>query len=122
MGPPLRQLRYFYYISGLNAANCIVTYDIAKDLLVVWLPPVPAPRLVLYNGPIPTAEEVLGGSEVDRVERQEKLGSYLTSFAHRKEGLIYVSLDFEIVGCLMSRDVWTLSLVLEDMISSQFHV
>jgi len=90
MGPPLRQLRYFYYLSGLNAANCIVTYDIGKDMLIVWLPPIPAPRLVLFNGPIPTAEEVKAQSDIDRVERNTKLGDYLTYYSHCKSGNIYL--------------------------------
>jgi Xaa-Pro dipeptidase len=93
MGPPLRQLRYFYYLSGLNAANCIVTYDIGKDLLIVWLPPIPTPRLILYNGPIPTAEEVQAQSEVDRVERNTKLDAYLTFYAHCNSGHIYLLHD-----------------------------
>lgn len=35
---PFRQRRYFYYFSGVDEPDCYLTYDIGKDLLILYVP------------------------------------------------------------------------------------
>lgn len=62
---PFRQDRYFYYLSGCNEPNCYILYDIAKDILTLWLPPVDYRRFY-YDGRGSTVEEALEKYDVDR--------------------------------------------------------
>ena len=47
---PFRQLRYFYYLSGVDEPDCFLTYDIAKDLLTLYITVVP-PLQSIWFGP-----------------------------------------------------------------------
>ncbi|MGG6495379.1 UNVERIFIED_CONTAM: aminopeptidase P N-terminal domain-containing protein, partial [Bacteroidetes bacterium 56_B9] len=58
MPAPFRQDRYFYYLTGCNEADTFVTYDISKDKLSLWLPPINKQRVVWY-GRGSTIEEAL---------------------------------------------------------------
>ncbi|KAK0711272.1 peptidase M24, structural domain-containing protein [Lasiosphaeris hirsuta] len=66
MGPGFRQRRYFYYLSGANFAGCSVTYDIARDHVILWIP-YTDPRNVLWFGTTPSIEETKAASSVDDV-------------------------------------------------------
>ncbi|KAK4123433.1 Creatinase/aminopeptidase [Parathielavia appendiculata] len=65
-GPEFRQRRYFYYITGADFPGCAVTYEIAADRLVLWIPQI-EPRKVLWYGRTPTPKQCMDVSELDDV-------------------------------------------------------
>ncbi|KAL3419360.1 metallopeptidase family M24 [Phlyctema vagabunda] len=93
--PPFRQRRYFYYLSGVNAPGYVVTYDIHTDKLSLWIPPQRDARSAIFNGLVPSVEEVKAKYDVDYVERVTKLDDYLTFYAHHNLGYIYVLHDYQ---------------------------
>ncbi|KAK2031869.1 putative Xaa-Pro aminopeptidase [Colletotrichum zoysiae] len=76
MGPAFRQRRYFYYLSGANFADCAVTYELASDRLVLWVPYV-EPRQVLWFGSTPGISECLKQLDVDDVRYTTQLNKFL---------------------------------------------
>ncbi|KAK3117859.1 hypothetical protein LTR53_000409 [Teratosphaeriaceae sp. CCFEE 6253] len=60
----LRQDRYFYYLSGCNEPDCYVTYDIARDILGLWVPAIDK-RRVVWSGRGSTVEEALARYDID---------------------------------------------------------
>ncbi|KAH9887413.1 metallopeptidase family M24-domain-containing protein [Xylariomycetidae sp. FL2044] len=77
-GPPFRQRRYFYYMSGANFPGCSVTYDIAADKLTLWIPYTP-PATILWFGNTPSAADCLARSDVHEVKYVSELPTYLSS-------------------------------------------
>ncbi|KAI1769169.1 hypothetical protein GGR53DRAFT_517382 [Hypoxylon sp. FL1150] len=75
-GPPFRQRRYFYYMTGANFPGCSVTYDIAADKLTLWIPFTP-PATILWFGNTPSPEDCLTKSDVHDVKYIGELASYL---------------------------------------------
>ncbi|EAW07337.1 aminopeptidase P family protein [Aspergillus clavatus NRRL 1] len=63
---PFRQRRYFYYLSGVDEADCYVTYDIRNDLLTLYVPDFDLHRAV-WMGPTLTVEEARERYDVDQV-------------------------------------------------------
>lgn len=63
-----RQDRYFYYVTGCNEPNCYVTYDLEKDHLTLWLPPVGSLREVFYMGRGSTVEEAMEKYDIDEAK------------------------------------------------------
>ena len=63
---PFRQRRFFYYLSGADFEDCIVTYDIERDHLSLYIPPV-NPKEVIWLGPTPSVEECEEKYDVDYV-------------------------------------------------------
>ncbi|KAI9727865.1 MAG: hypothetical protein M1834_007911 [Cirrosporium novae-zelandiae] len=61
-----RQRRYFYYCSGVDVANCCLTYNIATDILTLYIPPIVMER-VIWNGPGLTIEEAYEQYDIDSV-------------------------------------------------------
>lgn len=51
-----RQRRYFYYMSGVDVANCCLTYDIKHDKLFLYIPQI-HPERVVWEGRGPTIRE-----------------------------------------------------------------
>ena len=47
-----RQRRYFYYLSGINFSDCVVTYDIHRDSLYAWIPAPNTGSSVIFNGQV----------------------------------------------------------------------
>ncbi|TDZ23511.1 putative Xaa-Pro aminopeptidase [Colletotrichum orbiculare MAFF 240422] len=76
MGPTFRQRRYFYYLSGANFADCAVTYELASDRLILWIPYV-EPRQVLWFGRTPGIAECLKQFDVDDVRYTTQLNKFL---------------------------------------------
>jgi len=76
MGPAFRQRRYFYYLSGANFADCAVTYELASDRLILWVPYV-EPRQVLWFGSTPGISECLKQFDVDDVRYTTQLNKFL---------------------------------------------
>lgn len=85
-----RQRRYFYYLTGIDFADCTVTYNIKHDQLRLWIPAERTGRDVIYNGSTPTPEEILSKYDFDHVHRQGSLDGYLAHFAYRENGDIFV--------------------------------
>ncbi|KAI1504277.1 metallopeptidase family M24-domain-containing protein [Biscogniauxia marginata] len=77
-GPPFRQRRYFYYLTGVNFPGCSVTYDIAADKLTLWIPYTP-PATVLWFGSTPTPDDCLERTDVHDVKYVSELSAYLGS-------------------------------------------
>lgn len=82
MPRPFRQDRYFYYLTGCNEPNCYVSYDIGRDKLTLWLPPVNLDR-AFYDGQGSTPEEAMEKYDVDEAKHRrskkktERLGFIL---------------------------------------------
>ncbi|KAL2148102.1 hypothetical protein VTH82DRAFT_2390 [Thermothelomyces myriococcoides] len=72
MGPRFRQRRHFFYITGADFPGCAVTYNIAKDYLILWIPRV-EPRKVLWYGRTPTIEQCKAASDLDDVRYVDEL-------------------------------------------------
>lgn len=84
-----RQRRYFYYLSGINFPDAVVTYNIQRDRLIAFIPPQNTGTNVIYNGFNPTRQEVEARSDFDQVALTNSLGDYLKHFAHREYGSIF---------------------------------
>ncbi|QYT02655.1 Aminoacylproline aminopeptidase [Trichoderma simmonsii] len=77
-GPPLRQRRYFYYLSGANFHDCFVTYEIRTDALILWIPYV-EPRQVLWFGSTPDTAKAKQLYDVDEVRYSSQLHKFFES-------------------------------------------
>ncbi|KAI0437669.1 Creatinase/aminopeptidase [Xylaria telfairii] len=77
-GPPFRQRRYFYYITGIDFPGCSVTYDIEADKLTLWIPYTP-PATILWFGNTPSPESCLARCDVHDVKYNKLLPDYLNS-------------------------------------------
>ncbi|GAB7341677.1 hypothetical protein MBLNU457_g0022t1 [Dothideomycetes sp. NU457] len=86
-----RQRRYFYYITGVDEADCAVTYDIATQQLNLWLPPID-PRKVVWTGRGSNNIEAVDKYDIDHAEYTDKLPRYLRSWVedHKFSGHIYI--------------------------------
>ncbi|KAI5863245.1 metallopeptidase family M24-domain-containing protein [Durotheca rogersii] len=78
LGPPFRQRRYFFYLSGISFPGCSITYDIAADKLTLWVPYTP-PATVLWFGTTPTPEDCLALSDVHDAKYASELPAYLNA-------------------------------------------
>ncbi|RAL16690.1 aminopeptidase P family protein [Aspergillus homomorphus CBS 101889] len=75
-----RQRRYFYYLGGVDEPDCFLTYDIKKDLLILYVPDFDLHRAI-WMGPTLTADEAQRRFDVDRVRYYASLNSDITSWA-----------------------------------------
>ncbi|QIW96352.1 hypothetical protein AMS68_001870 [Peltaster fructicola] len=66
---PFRQDRYFYYMSGCDEPSCFLVYDIGKDILTLYLPPVDYTRFY-YDGRGSTIDEAMEKYDIDRAAYQ----------------------------------------------------
>ncbi|KAL2006518.1 hypothetical protein VTN00DRAFT_9186 [Thermoascus crustaceus] len=62
---PFRQRRYFYYLSGVDEADCYLTYDIGSDLLTLYVPDFDLHRAI-WMGPTITVKQAQERYDVDR--------------------------------------------------------
>ncbi|GFP58936.1 probable Xaa-Pro aminopeptidase GLRG_02280 [Trichoderma asperellum] len=76
--PPLRQRRYFFYLTGANFHDCFVTYEIRADTLTLWIPYV-EPRQVLWFGSTPDAAKAKQLYDVDDVRYSTQLDKFFES-------------------------------------------
>ncbi|WEW57926.1 Xaa-Pro dipeptidase [Emydomyces testavorans] len=78
---PFRQRRNFFYLSGCELPDSYVTYNIDKDELILYIPPVDADE-VMWNGLPLSQEEALKKYDVDVVlpttEINARLAHYCT--------------------------------------------
>ncbi|GAB7353960.1 hypothetical protein MBLNU459_g4558t1 [Dothideomycetes sp. NU459] len=89
MPRPFRQLRYFSYLSGVDEAECHLTYDIGKDHLTLWLPPID-PRRAVWVGRGSTTEEAVEKYDVDEARYSSSLDHFLQTWVRTQEGQVYV--------------------------------
>ncbi|RAK71973.1 aminopeptidase P family protein [Aspergillus fijiensis CBS 313.89] len=75
-----RQRRYFYYLSGVDEPDCFLTYDIKKDLLVLYVPDFDLHRAI-WMGPTLTVDEAQRRFDVDRVRYHTSLDNDIASWA-----------------------------------------
>lgn len=80
MPQPLRQRRYFYYLSGCDEHSCHVTYDIAREQLTLWLRPFTTYD-VIWLGRGSTKEEAESKYDIDVAEYSDKLDGYLKNWS-----------------------------------------
>ena len=73
---PLAYRISFYYIAGADFDNCAVTYDIASDSLVLWVPYID-PHQVLWYGTSPGPKECLASTDLDDVRYTKDLDTFL---------------------------------------------
>lgn len=74
---PFRQRRYAFYLSGADFPGCAVTYDIAKENLILWIP-IRKPEEIIWLGSLPSIEECAARYDVDLVMDISCLQLYLT--------------------------------------------
>ncbi|KAJ0118301.1 hypothetical protein J7T55_009084 [Diaporthe amygdali] len=73
---PFRQRRYAFYLSGADFPGCAVTYDIARDVLTLWIP-IRKPEQIIWFGALPSIEECTARFDVDSVKDITGLQPYL---------------------------------------------
>ncbi|KAL4766627.1 aminopeptidase P family protein [Aspergillus foveolatus] len=88
---PFRQRRYFYYLSGVDEADCYLTYDIRNDLLTIYVPNFSLQHAI-WMGPTLTVEEARQRYDADRFRYYAALRSDLNSWVdqYNKDSPIYV--------------------------------
>ena len=74
---PLRQRRYFYYVTGCPLADCHYIYDISTSKSTLFIPPID-PESVIWSGLPTTAEEALELYDVDEVKYTNDVNATLT--------------------------------------------
>lgn len=92
MPVPFRQRRFFYYLSGADFEDCIVTYDIERDDLRLYIPPV-NPLAVIWLGPTPSTEECKEKYDVDYVFLTSDVDYYIINWlqhSKNKKPTIYI--------------------------------
>lgn len=75
------QERFFYYLSGVNEADCHITYDIAADRLLLWLPNVDLTHIYFY-GNKNTVQYAKETFDIDDAQYIAHLPSFLKRWRH----------------------------------------
>lgn len=70
----------FYYLSGADFADCVVTYEITASRLILWIP-YTDPRQVMWYGSTPSIAECKKRFDVDDVRYASGLDKYLGLYA-----------------------------------------
>ena len=78
---PFRQSRYFYYVTGCNAADCAYSYDVASGKSTLYIPSPPDERTLIFNGPGLTAADAKALYDVDEVQVVSNLSVHLYALA-----------------------------------------
>ncbi|KAK8233531.1 peptidase M24, structural domain-containing protein [Phyllosticta capitalensis] len=87
---PFRQRRFFYYLSGVDEADCHLIYDIGYDLLALYVPRV-SPKEVIWNGRGSNPAEALDKYDVDHVDYADVVVQHVDSWLdHCKDGEVYI--------------------------------
>lgn len=90
---PFRQGRYFYYLSGVDEADCYLTYDIQTGLLTLYVPNFDLHRAI-WNGPTVTQEEAQARYDVHRVYYFASLQGHLERWVgEHNQSPIYILHD-----------------------------
>ncbi|KAI9711187.1 MAG: hypothetical protein M1820_002174 [Bogoriella megaspora] len=84
-----RQRRFFYYLSGVDEPDCQLTYDIAEDFLVLYVPETSG-RDVIYNGRGSNVVEALDRYDVDNAFYTSDVIKDINKWKAKSEGKIYI--------------------------------
>ncbi|OJJ45595.1 hypothetical protein ASPZODRAFT_17047 [Penicilliopsis zonata CBS 506.65] len=82
---PFRQRRYFYYVTGIDEADCYATYDIEHDRLTLYIPDFDL-SLAIWNGRTLTKEEAERRYDVDQVRYCSSLASDVERWVNKYNG------------------------------------
>ena len=74
---PKHRTRSFYYITGVDEPDMDVTYDVAKDRLILWIPPPRSPNDALFIGDVPSIKDCLFRYDIDDARYSSGLPSFL---------------------------------------------
>ncbi|KAJ9221349.1 hypothetical protein DTO271D3_8991 [Paecilomyces variotii] len=77
---PFRQRRYFYYLSGVDEPDCYLTYDIAQDRLILYVPDFDL-RRAIWMGPTLTVDEAQERYDVDQARYYSSLSDDINRWA-----------------------------------------
>ena len=80
----------FYYITGVDFADCAVTYEIANDRLALWIPYI-EPRQSLWFGSLPDAARAEQLYDVDEVHYSKELAKFLQVNLNESTTLFLIS-------------------------------
>ncbi|KAL3468221.1 peptidase M24, structural domain-containing protein [Aspergillus heterothallicus] len=88
---PFRQRRYFYYLSGVDEADCQLTYDIRNDLLTLYVPKISL-REAIYMGPTLSVDEAQRRYDIDCARYYDVIRRDLAEWVDRynKNAPIYI--------------------------------
>ncbi|RDW90099.1 aminopeptidase P family protein [Aspergillus mulundensis] len=88
---PFRQRRYFYYLSGVEEADCYLTYDIRNDLLTLYVPNFSLQHAI-WMGPTLTVDEARLRYDADRFRYFAALRGDLNAWVdqYNKDSPIYI--------------------------------
>ncbi|QPH02832.1 hypothetical protein C2857_007050 [Epichloe festucae Fl1] len=75
-----RQRRYFYYLTGCNAADCSIAYDIQSGRSTLFIPPLD-PEDVIWSGLPLSIDDALRQYDVDEVKFTTEVNATLTHLA-----------------------------------------
>ncbi|KAF2728620.1 hypothetical protein EJ04DRAFT_569387 [Polyplosphaeria fusca] len=87
---PFRQRRYFYFLSGVNEADCHLTYDIQRDNLALFLPKVNAARVIYDGHTVSSPAEALDRYDIDEVFYTDALEAYVQQWTRCYKGSLYL--------------------------------
>ncbi|KAF2152122.1 X-Pro dipeptidase [Myriangium duriaei CBS 260.36] len=73
-----RQRRYFYYLSGCNVPDSSLVYDIDRDHLTLFIPPIDSEE-VIWSGLPEVPKEAMQKYDIDACLTTDELNSYLSS-------------------------------------------
>ncbi|KAF2431353.1 putative Xaa-Pro aminopeptidase pepP [Tothia fuscella] len=85
---PFRQRRYFYYMTGCPMPECYATYDIPKDKLTLFIPPID-PEEVIWSGLPISPEEAMKTFDVDAVLLTTEVNPYLADGKLTSQTMLY---------------------------------
>lgn len=72
-------------MSGANFEDAVVTYDIRRDSLRLFIPPI-NPKTVIWVGPTPTPAECRAKYDVDSVLFTSQLNAHILKWVHSNRG------------------------------------
>lgn len=102
---PIRQSRYFYYLTGCEVPDCSIVYDVAKDHSTLFIPPLKDDEVIWSGLPL-SSKDALHKYDVDDVKTTSDLNAFLTSSARE---------TFLGIDKLVSEDVDTASFQTKDL-------
>ncbi|RYP07787.1 hypothetical protein DL764_002292 [Monosporascus ibericus] len=90
---PFRQRRAFFYLTGVDAADCSLIYDMSKEHSTLFIPPVD-PDSVVWSGLPLSPEEALAKYDVDSVLPSTELNPQLARLGCEKpDGTVFAIPD-----------------------------
>ncbi|KIW05875.1 hypothetical protein, variant 2 [Verruconis gallopava] len=85
---PFRQRRYFYYLSGCQLPDTYLTYDMSKEKLTLFIPPID-PDDVIWSGLPLTPDEAIKMYDVDAVLTSDEVNPHLADAKSLSQSTIY---------------------------------